>query len=172
VNVAGAIRVGNVLGAGRASQAKLACKSALIIASGSALLTSTLMFIFRNSLGYIFIKDEAVVQIVRGIIPIIILYLFIGGILSALTGIICGMGRQKIAAAIGMTNFYLIALPLGSFLGLVCHWGLIGIWSSMTFGSLSSMLFSAYYVRNVDWDKEVGRAKRQRGEEIIAEHSC
>lgn len=74
ISVAASIRVGNLLGAQRPEQAKLAARICLFIGVATMLLCGLVLVLLRGSLGEIFTPDAKVAKIVSKLCPIMALY--------------------------------------------------------------------------------------------------
>lgn len=69
IAIASAVRVGNLLGAGRGWEAKWAANASMGLSVLTAFLNSAILLIFKNNWGYLFNNDPEVVSLVADILP-------------------------------------------------------------------------------------------------------
>jgi len=74
------------------------------------------------------------------------LQMIVGSVLKA-------MLKYRLVATIFFLCYYVVALPLGYFLGIVCKLGVAGIYTSFAFGMSLSGLLLTYTLSNVDFDR-------------------
>jgi MATE family multidrug resistance protein len=177
LSVAGATRVGNLLGAGRPTGAAWAAKVSVLLACISSGLVGCILFLTPH--GYfpsLFAPDEAdlILQASR-LIPLLSLYVFADGIQSALNGIIKGCGRQVVTMPIVVFAYWIVGLPLAYYLAFVHHEGVmlcedsyfcgtVGLVAGLTVGTWVHMfLLGAVVVGTTNWEAEAKKAKERVG---------
>ena len=100
--------IGNALGAGSSHIAR----SASFIAPALTFLTSGLIaacMVTNSALwGHMFTSDKQVVALISSLMPILGVYVVVDGLQASLTGIIKGMGRQRIAGPIVLVAYYVV----------------------------------------------------------------
>lgn len=159
-SVATAVRVGNLLGANRASEAKISSRVALILSLAMGGLNSALFLIFRKQWGWLFSSDAEVVSLVEHVLPLLAFFQVADGICGVCGGILRGTGRQAQGAAINMFSYYLIGIPIGlalAFTGL--HLGLAGLWIGLTIALLFGSLGMFWFISRTNWEWEVEKVQ-------------
>jgi MATE family multidrug resistance protein len=175
LSVAGATRVGNLLGAGRPTGAAWAAKVSVLLTCFSSGLVGCILFLTPH--GYfpsLFAPDEAdlILQASR-LIPLLSLYVLADGIQSALNGIIKGCGRQVVTMPIVVFAYWIVGLPLAFYLAFVHHEGVmlcedsyfcgtVGMVTGLTVGTwVHMLLLGAVVVGTTNWEAEAKKAKER-----------
>lgn len=104
--------VGNNIGAKEARRANTAIKIALLASFIYGAVCQSLLLIFKDRLGSIFVNDLQVVEEVARILPIASLALFMVGPLMMITMLFQAMGDAKRAAILGVMKTYFFTIPL------------------------------------------------------------
>ncbi|KAK5991393.1 putative transporter C11D3.06 [Cladobotryum mycophilum] len=157
LGVAGSARLGNLLGAQKAVEARRSAHSTAILSAifGTAILL--ILMATRNVVAKIFNDDERVVELVSEIMPYVALFQIADGLNGGCGGSLRGMGRQWIGALVNVLSYYALALPVGVYLAF--HgWGLNGLWLSLCVALYIVGILEWIIVGVSNWDKEVERA--------------
>jgi multidrug resistance protein, MATE family len=172
LGIASAIRVGQSLGAGDGTTAKLIAK--LTVAVVLALMTSLALvkLILRDSLGYLFTSDAAVVAQVASLVPIAALFQISDGLQAAIAGVMRGMGRQHLVAGLNFIGFWLIGIPVGACLTFVARIGVSGLWWGLFAGLTSVAAIGVIALMQTDWERmarsALARVNTQKSKEAPA----
>ena len=168
ISVAASNRVGNALGEGHAQKARLASMMALVLAVMFASINSTFFMCTRQWFGYLFTSEPDVVERVSHILPLCALYQIADGLTGVSTGIMRGLGRQKVAAWINLIAYYVISFPLAYFLTFHAGWGLFGLWTGLTVALFLCAIGELSILSVIDWQQEMRKARaRVRKEELV-----
>ncbi|KAL4398846.1 ethionine resistance protein [Malassezia pachydermatis] len=152
--VAASVRVGNLLGAGKARHARTASTAAIYFSIFIGLVNSSIVFFTRHQLGFLFSSDKEVVRLVATVLPIVALFQIADCICGIAGGILRGCGRQSLSAIINVTAYYAAGIPTGLFLAFgPWHLGLAGLWWGLTSALIYGAVFSLWYVHRMDWIK-------------------
>ena len=168
VGVATSNRVGNLLGARRASGAKLAgntaaCLSVLLGAIVLAVLMGT-----KDVFAYLFNDDIQVVRLTAHVLPYVALFQIADGLNGSCGGSLRGMGRQHVGAAVNIISYYCGALPLGIYLAK--HgWGLAGLWVGQCIALYTVGFAEWAIVALTDYEKQVENALKRLDSDERAE---
>ncbi len=126
--VSGETIVGNALGAGNshvAASAAYIAPSLTFFTSGAiavAMVTNSAVW------GRVFTDDSAVIALVSTLMPVLGLYVVLDGLQASLTGIIKGMGKQRIAGPVVFCAYYVVGIPISAYLALGSpRWGIYGL---------------------------------------------
>jgi MATE family multidrug resistance protein len=177
LSVAGATRVGNLLGAGRPAGAAWAAKVSVLFTGITSGLTGCVLFLTPHGfLPSLFAPDEAdlILQASR-LISLLSLYVFADGIQSALNGIIKGCGRQVVTMPIVVFAYWIVGIPLAYYLAFVHHDGVmlcedsyfcgtVGLVTGLTVGTwVHMLLLGAVVVGTTNWEAEAKKANERVG---------
>ncbi|CAG8497508.1 14035_t:CDS:2, partial [Ambispora leptoticha] len=154
-------RVGNFLGAGLAGRAKMSAKMSLVLSVVFACVNTSILLVFKNEWGYLFTKDQEVVDMVANILPLCAYFQISDGISAISGGILRGQGRQKLGAICNLAGYYLVALPLGLSLAFKYNLGLKGVWIGLTCASYLVSSAICWAIINTDWKWEVEECRRR-----------
>ncbi len=120
---------------------------ALQIGQRAILITTILMAIFglglffvRYSLMRTFSHDEAVIQTGAALLILVALLQIFDGYQVTVIGALRGFGDSTAALISSFLGLWMVGLPVGIFLAFVCQRGLVGLWSGLIFGLLTSSL--------------------------------
>lgn len=110
---------------------------------------SGLLYLCCDSIGSYFTDDEAVLQIVSVLLPILIAYQFGDSIQIVLANALRGLSDVTSIMIISLVAYFMIAIPAGYSLAFFLDEGIAGIWLSYPIGFTCSVLllgFRAYRV--------------------------
>ncbi|KAK4057374.1 ethionine resistance protein [Microbotryomycetes sp. JL221] len=164
LSVAAAVRVGNLLGAQRPKTAQVASRATLFLAVVIAGINSILLVLFRHQWGRLFASETEVVKAVASVLPLVATFQLTDGLSGACGGLLRGAGKATLGAAINLTSYYVLGLPLGlglTFLGP--KMGLRGLWLGLTLALTATAIFSTYFVWLMNWEQECKRALVRMG---------
>ncbi|CAJ0844468.1 6482_t:CDS:2 [Entrophospora sp. SA101] len=159
IAVSSSNRVGNLLGAGLGSRARLASNVSLVLAVLVSMFNSIILLLLKDSWGYLFTEDKEVIDLVSSILPLCACFQISDAISAVGGGILRGQGRQKIGAYLNLPVYYLIAFPVGTLLAFKYHWGLKGLWFGLAIASLSVGVGIIIAILCTDWQYEVEKVK-------------
>ena len=158
LGIAAAIRVGHCLGAGDGVSAKLTAKLTIVCSLAFMASLAVAKLAFRHSIGYIFTSDVAVVAKVASLVYIAALFQVSDGLQAAVAGIMRGMGKQHLVAALNFVGFWLIGIPVGALLTFRFRVGVAGLWWGLFVGLTSVATIGLVALWRTDWEAEARRA--------------
>ncbi|KAI9025962.1 mate-domain-containing protein [Phycomyces nitens] len=170
VGIASANRVGNLLGAQRPQQARIAAHTAIYAAVAVAGFNSLLLLVFRQTWAYMFTSDPDVVSSVAKLLPWVALFVFADNIAGIADGVLNGQGRQHVGAWCNLVAYYVCALPVGFYLCFSWGWGLSGIWAGLVGALIASCLVTVVFVWTTNWNAEALKAECRTREEVAIKH--
>lgn len=97
------------------------------------------LFVTRDFLGLVFTDDVAVNDIVKLVLPILMLYQVGDSIQIVLTNSLRGLADVTVIMCISFLAYFMIAVPSGYFFGFVLHWGITGVWLAYPIGFACSV---------------------------------
>ncbi|XP_010269642.1 PREDICTED: protein DETOXIFICATION 55-like [Nelumbo nucifera] len=152
-------RVGNELGAGRASKARLAT----MVSMGLAVVFSTVSFVWcsvgREAWGRVFTQDGKVLELTVVVLPIIGLCELGNCPQTTGCGVLRGSARPIIGAAINFYAFYLVGLPVAMVFGFVLEIGFVGLCYGLLAAQFACALSIVAVICKTDWDRESSKAR-------------
>lgn len=157
LGVAASARLGNLLGARRARDARRAAHAAAVLSVvlGAAIMAALLAG--RHAFGRLFNDDARVVGLVADVMPWVALFQIADGLNGSCGGVLRGMARQWVGALVNLLSYYGAALPVGIWLAF--HgWGLQGLWIGQCGALYLVGVLEWVIVGLSNWDKEVERA--------------
>jgi len=158
LGIAASIRVGYLLGAGRAVAAKAASRATFCLMIGFMLSLSLIKMVMRDYLGLIFTDDEEVVQKVASLVHIVVIFQVSDGVQAAIGGVMRGMGHQKIVAAMNFVGFWVVGVALGSALTFGASMGVAGLWWGLAAGLTCTATIGIMLVLRTNWAFEAEAA--------------
>jgi MATE family multidrug resistance protein len=129
-----ATRVGNLIGAGEPDAAQRAAWVAMAMGAGVMSFSAVLFVLLRHALPHIYTPDAAVIAACAAILPIAGAFQIFDGTQAVGCGVLRGMGRTRPAMVFNLVSYWVLGLPIGSWLALRGGWGLAGIWWGLAFG--------------------------------------
>lgn len=163
ISIAASIRLGNNLGANKPREARLSSLAALLVCWAFAFLEAILFLSLRHNLGYIFTKDETIINEVGPVIILFALLVFFDNTACCCSGIVRGTGRQILGAVINFIGFYILGLPVSAALMFFTPLEGQGYWMGQTWALFAQSVMFAVYVCNLNWPLEAKRALKKAG---------
>ncbi|WVR06419.1 hypothetical protein IAU60_003450 [Kwoniella sp. DSM 27419] len=165
LGIASAVRVGNLLGAGRGWEAKWASRACLLWSVTFAVINSSICLIFRKNWGYLFNSDPEVVQLVAEIMPYIALFQLTDGIVATAGAVLRSLGLHTTGALINLTSYYVIGLPFGIWLTFEPRFklGLVGLWVGLSVALFYASVLEFWMVWAANWTRAVERIRERLG---------
>jgi MATE family multidrug resistance protein len=153
ISIAASIRIGNLLGANRPQQARIAGIISVIAGSGFMLLCGIMLYTLRWKLPLIFTTDAEAIAIAASLAPIAAAFQVVDGCQGVCQGVLRGMARQALTAKVQFFAFWCVGLPLGAVLCFYVNIGIYGLWwgflLSLTAGSITFLII----LRHTDWEQ-------------------
>ena len=97
------------------------------------------LFLTKDFLGFLFTDDVAVNDIVKMLLPILMLYQIGDSIQIVLTNSLRGLADVRIIMWISFLAYFIIAIPFGYCCGFILHWGIAGVWLAYPIGFACSV---------------------------------
>ncbi|KAK8606678.1 hypothetical protein V6N13_052443 [Hibiscus sabdariffa] len=168
ISAAASTRVSNELGAGNPEAARLAVIVATIIGLIEPIIVAIVLFSWRHAFGYIFSNEEAVVNYIAEIIPLLCISVFMDSLQAVLSGVARGTGWQHIGAYVNLGAYYLVGIPVAALLCFVANLRGKGLWTGIVSGTTVQALVLALVTASTNWHKQASNARKRMLEERIA----
>ncbi len=115
-------------------------------------LVCAFLYFSQSWLGYLFTNDEAVIRVVKILLPILMLYQLGDSIQIILTNALRGLADVSVIMLISLIANFAIAIPSGYLLGFVLDCGVAGLWFAFPISFVCSVVMLSWRTR-----QQVGR---------------
>lgn len=134
IAAAATIRVGNLRGAGDLPAARQAGFAAYWLTFAFMGTMGVLLISTRHVVPYIYISDPQVVAQAATLLLIAALFQVSDGLQVVGLGALRGLEDVKVPSVVALLAYWVVALPLGYFLGFKLHLGAPGVWIGLLVG--------------------------------------
>jgi MATE family multidrug resistance protein len=146
---AGAIRVGQLIGAGKRHLLRHAVTATYLLAMGFMGLCALLFVSVPDLLVRLHTPDAAVIDLGSKLLLMAALFQLFDGAQVAGVAILRGAADTKVPMIVGAVGYWLIGLPAGYFLAFHTSMGPTGIWGGLCIGLAAVAVLLGMRVRNV-----------------------
>ena len=157
VGFAASIRVGQYLGGHSAAGAKTATRVALAFICVTGLTVGILIGALRWQLPRIFTNNEEVIELAANVFPVLAFYMVFNSINGVGSGILRGMGRQRLGSLL-IFIVYSIALVSGVPTLLLSPLSIRGYWLCLAVSLMVMSIVLSVILLRTNWDNEVAKA--------------
>ncbi|XP_039113873.1 protein DETOXIFICATION 55 [Dioscorea cayenensis subsp. rotundata] len=164
-------RVGNELGAGRPTHARVAAKVAMILSFMVSCISLAWTTVGREAWGRVFTGDEEVLQLTKTILPVIGLCELANCPQTTGCGVLRGSARPGIGAAINLYSFYLVGAPVAVLLAFGLDWGFVGLCLGLLAAQVVCAVSIVVVTLRTDWEREACKAMDLVGPSVVIEES-
>ncbi|KAF2861051.1 MATE efflux family protein [Piedraia hortae CBS 480.64] len=162
LSIAASNRVANLIGAGRARDARASCAAVLVLGSGVGVLNMLVLWGLRDYLPWLFTDDGDVVGLVIRTLPLCAAFQVADSLGAQGNGLLRGVGRQRIGGWVGLGAYYGVAIPVSVGTAFGLKWGLIGLWTGPAVALLIvAVVELGYLLFGLDWEGAVRDAERR-----------
>jgi MATE family multidrug resistance protein len=161
VSISMSTRLANLIGAGLQDAAKVTVKVSLFSGLFFPAIDAVLLIVLRKVLPKLMTNDADVLVLAVAIMPVVGFVHILDSLSANCSGIMRGIGRQDISGYATVFAFYVVGLPISFASAFWLHWGLVGLWLGIACGLTVNFSIMYWFIRNADWDKAVGDAKRR-----------
>ena len=134
ISAAGTIRVGHAYGRKNINDVRQSGFLTTLFASSVMACFGIIFVVFRNKLPFIFTEDLAVIDIAAALIIVAALFQISDGAQAAGLGILRGITDVRLPMIFTFIAYWVIALPIGYFLGFTLKMEVVGIWIGLSAG--------------------------------------
>ena len=134
IAAAATIRVGRLRGSGDIAAARQAGFAAYVLGFLFMGTMAGLFILLRNSAPHLYSHDPLVVSQAAGLLLIAALFQVSDGLQVVGLGALRGLEDVKVPSVVALLAYWVVALPVGYFLGFRLHWGAPGVWSGLLIG--------------------------------------
>lgn len=158
MSIAASTRIANLIGAGLVDAAKTTGVVAFAAACVIGIFNLALYGGLRYYIPLLFTKDPEVIELVATVIPIVAVMQVFDGLAAGAGGILRGIGKQAMGGPANLFAYYAISLPCSLVLAFAFDWRLSGLWTGVTFGTITVSLIEYIYLVKADWHKAAAEA--------------
>jgi MATE family multidrug resistance protein len=131
---AGAVRVGNAVGARDPAGAAAAGWTAIALGTAFMLVSGAAFVLMPRALIGLFTRDAAVLELGSSLLLIAAVFQLFDGIQGVATGTLRGLGDTRTPMVTNLGAHWLLGLPVGYTLCFVLDWGAAGLWWGLSVG--------------------------------------
>ncbi|XP_067866728.1 multidrug and toxin extrusion protein 1-like [Heterodontus francisci] len=156
--VAASVLVGNALGAGNPEQAVNSAKVAIYCIGCISLVNAVIIGAIRNVVAYIFTNDKEIVHVVAEVFPLCAAFHLFDAMAGVCSGVIRGVGKQKLGAIGNLVGYYLIGFPIGITLMFAAKLGAFGLWVGILICVFAQLVFFLIMICRINWNEASDQA--------------
>ncbi|KAF0697889.1 Aste57867_11472 [Aphanomyces stellatus] len=164
ISVAANVRIGNCLGANQPHHAKFIAHLTCKFTAAIGIVTAILIVLLRHQLPTIFINNVDTIEHASYAILFMVPMQFFDGLNGVSQGILRGIGRQHIGAAVNSIAYYMVGLPLAYLFGFTFMYDIEGVWFGMTTGSITATVIYFFMIRSTKWQQMADKARERVGQ--------
>ncbi|RLN21117.1 hypothetical protein BBJ28_00001598 [Nothophytophthora sp. Chile5] len=167
--VAGAVRMGNALGAGQARRARLISfivMSASLSVSGIA---AGIVALIASPYAHAFTPNAEATQVATDLIHELLPLLPLMGFTFGLQSVFRACGKQWLCAQFNFVCLFVLGVPLGLTFAIQFETGIAGLWAGNMVGTLVFMVAGIFWLRGTSWEKMAHEAKHNTHPQAFGE---
>ena len=152
ISAAAAVRVGQAIGRRDPAGARLAGNTAIILGASFMSCMSIALLVFPRYIARIYTTDQTVIRNAILLLAAGAAFQLFDGIQTVATGCLRGTGDTRTPMMCHFSAYWLLGLPLGTWLCFRRHWGALGLWVGL---SLSLILIGILLL--IFWRRRIQR---------------
>lgn len=134
ISAAAAVRVGQAIGRGAPQEAASAGWASILLGAGCMATFSIILSVFAHPIAHAFTPDAAVIAATIPLLFVAAAFQFFDGLQITATGALRGAGNTHAGLIVQIVGYWIIGLPVGSWLGFRLHHGALGLWLGLCVG--------------------------------------
>ena len=147
---ASAVRVGQALGRRDPIGARNAGNTAILLGALFMASMSVVLLIFPRAIARMYTADETVIRSAMTLLAAGAAFQLFDGIQTVATGSLRGTGDTRTPMLCHFSMYWLIGIPLGTWLCFRRHWGALGLWVGLSLSLiLIGILLLTFWRRRV-----------------------
>lgn len=143
-----AIRTSFFKGAGDWAKVRKITLAGIHLVIGVALVVCVVLFITKDYIGFVFTDDVKVNDVVKILLPILMLYQLGDSMQIILTNSLRGLSDVNVIMWISFVAYFLVAIPCGYLLGFPVGMGISGVWLAYPIGFACSVTLLGLRMRS------------------------
>nr|CDS31279.1 multidrug and toxin extrusion protein 1 [Hymenolepis microstoma] len=169
--VSTSIRIGQFLGSNKAEGPITTALVALITIVCLCSINTVLLLVTRSYIPRIFTNDVGIIEMASHCLISIAVFQFVGGVVGVCSGIIRGVGMQRVGAIVCIGCMYLVGGPLGLCLLMLTDLGVSGFWWGLSVGMGAEAIIYIILILRIDWHKMCEKAAQRTEIKFVNEAS-
>lgn len=149
---AGAVRVGNRVGANDPAGAARAGWMAILLGSGFMMAAGVLFFVAPRTLIGLFAPGPAVVELGASLLLVAAIFQLFDGLQAVATGALRGLGNTRMAMMVNLAGHWFVGLPIAYALCFPLGLGVRGLWLGLSTGLIVCGVVLTWY-----WHRRISR---------------
>ncbi|MEL7058942.1 MAG: MATE family efflux transporter [Acidobacteriota bacterium] len=146
---AAATRVGNAIGRGDQTAARLSMRVSLGFGVAVMSISASAFALAPELLARAFTTERGVIGLAVLLLPIAALFQLADGLQVVAAGVLRGAGDTRVPAALAFVGYWMLGLPLGLGLAFGAEIGPRGLWLGMTGGLFAAALLLTWRVQRI-----------------------
>jgi MATE family multidrug resistance protein len=134
ISAAAAVRVGQAIGRQAPGEAAAAGWTSILLGSGIMATFSLVLALFAHPIARAFTPDSAVIAATIPLLYVAAAFQFFDGLQITATGALRGAGNTHAGLIVHIIGYWIIGLPVGSWLGFRMGYGAVGLWLGLCAG--------------------------------------
>jgi MATE family multidrug resistance protein len=147
---AAAVRVGQAIGRGDPQGARDAGNTAIVLGASFMATMSIALLVLPRYIALLYTSDPVVIRAATTLLAAGAAFQLFDGIQTVSTGALRGTGDTRTPMMCHFSGYWLLGLPLGTWLCFRRHWGALGLWVGLSFALiLIGILLLTFWRRRV-----------------------
>ncbi|MEX2608807.1 MAG: MATE family efflux transporter [Gemmatimonadota bacterium] len=151
VSLAGAIRVGQCIGARRPRMMRRSVQATYVLAVAFMAACALLFVAVPEALVRLYTPDEEIVVLGSSLLLVAALFQVFDGAQVAGVSVLRGAGDTHLPMLIAGVGYWVVGLPVGFYLGFVADLGPVGVWLGLSAGLAVVAVVVGVRVRRILW---------------------
>jgi len=152
LSVSASVRVSNELGAGRPHAAKFSVFMSIMMSMGVGIIMAAMVLLPQNVWGHAFSKEQEVLDRVSMVAPYLAAVTILNCIQVVLSGVMRGIGLQKVGAYTNLGAYYGVGLATAMILIFVFQFDGRGLWIGMLCGVMAQTVALTTISLFLNWE--------------------
>jgi MATE family multidrug resistance protein len=128
------VRVGQAIGRQAPGEAAAAGWTSILLGAGIMATFSLVLALFAHPIARAFTPDSAVIAATIPLLYVAAAFQFFDGLQITATGALRGAGNTHAGLVVHIIGYWIIGLPVGSWLGFRMGYGAVGLWLGLCAG--------------------------------------
>ena len=141
IGSASMISLGHYFGVGDKSEIRKSGYSNFILVLILMIISAFIFIVFRDILPSFYVDDYEVISLASSLLIIAGFFQLSDGIQAVGLGILRGIRDTKIPTLVTFISYWVIAVPLSYYLGIISDYGLFGVWIGLSVGLTIAAVF-------------------------------
>ena len=155
LSIIGTIYIGNSLGRRDAAMARTISKAIFLTSAIFCILEALFLVFLKTEIAAFLTSDEHIKESIISALLVYLIFMPLDIFQHAVTGILKGAGREKLAALLFLISFYLVGLSMAYVFGVSIEHTSSGIWFGMGIGISSMAVMASFLLWKTSYDYQI-----------------